>query len=64
MVTNPVIVCLSSFNSIHRGSYMSAPVLINLLNEMGKSDKIRGLQGILSFFRNEYNKFNKQEHEC
>ena len=43
---------------------MSAPVLMNLLNVLGKSDKIRGLQSILSFFRKEFNKFNKQEHEC
>ena len=43
---------------IHRGSYMSAHVLLNLLNELGKRDKMRGLPSILSFFRNEFNKFN------
>ena len=44
---------------IHRGSYMSAHVLLNLLNELGKIDKMRGLPSILSFFfRNEFNKFN------
>ena len=37
---------------------MSAHVLLNLLNELGKRDKIRGLQSILSLFRNEFNKFN------
>ena len=37
---------------------MGAHVLLNLLNELGKSDKIRGLQSILSLFRNEFNKFN------
>ena len=37
---------------------MSAHVLLNLLNELGKRDKIRGLPSILSFFRNEFNKFN------
>ena len=37
---------------------MSAHVLLNLLNELGKSDKMRGLPSILSLFRNEYNKFN------
>ena len=42
---------------INRGSYMSAHVL-NLLNELGKRDKMRGLPGILSPFRNEFNKFN------
>ena len=30
---------------------MSAPVLLNLLKELGKSDQLRGL-------RNEFNKFN------
>ena len=49
---------------INRGSNMSAHVLLNLLNELGKTDKMRGLPSILSLFRNEYNKFNKQEHEC
>ena len=37
---------------------MSAHVLLNLLNELGKSDKMRGLPSILSLFRNEFNKFN------
>ena len=38
---------------------MSAHVLLNLFNELGKSDKMRGLSSILSLFRNEFNKFNK-----
>ena len=42
----------------HRGSYMSAHVLLNLLNELGKRDKMRGLSSILSLFRNEFNKLN------
>ena len=37
---------------------MSANVLLNLLNELGKRDKMRGLPSILSLFRNEFNKFN------
>ena len=37
---------------------MSAHVLLNLLNELGKSDKMRGLPGTLLLFRNEFNKFN------
>ena len=37
---------------------MSAHVLLNLLNELGKRDKIRGLPSILSLFCNEFNKFN------
>ena len=37
---------------------MSAHVLLNLLNELKKREKMRGLPSILSFFRNEVNKFN------
>ena len=36
---------------------MRAHVLLNLLNELGKRDKMRGLSSILSIFRNEFNKF-------
>ena len=37
---------------------MSVHVLLNLLNELSKRDKMRGLLTILSRFRNEFNKFN------
>ena len=37
---------------------MSAHVLLSSLNELGKRDKMRGLPSILSFFRNEFKKFN------
>ena len=37
---------------------MSAHLLLNLLNELGKRDKMRGLPSILFLFRNEYNKCN------
>ena len=37
---------------------MSAHVLLKLLNEFEKRDKMRGLQSILSLFRNSFNKFN------
>ena len=37
---------------------MSAHALLNLLNELRKRDKMRGLPSILSLFRNEFNKFN------
>ena len=37
---------------------MSAHVLLNLLDEMGERDKMRGLSSILSLFRNEFEKFN------
>ena len=38
---------------------MSAHVLLYLLNELGKRDKMRGLPSILSLFRNKFNKFNR-----
>ena len=37
---------------------MSAYVLLNLLNQLRKRDKMRGLPSISSLFRNEFNKFN------
>ena len=37
---------------------MSAHVLLNLLNELRKSDKMWGLSSILSLFHNEFNEFN------
>ena len=43
---------------INRGSYISGHVLLNLLNELGERDKMRGLSSILSLFRNEFYKFN------
>ena len=33
---------------------MSAHVLLNLLNELGKSDKLRDLPSILSLFHNKF----------
>ena len=39
---------------------MSAYVLLNLLNELRKRDKMRGLPSILSLFRNEFNKFKNK----
>ena len=36
---------------------MSAHVLLNLLNELWKRDKMRGLPRILSLFRTEFIKF-------
>ena len=50
---------------INRGSYMSAHVLLNLLNKLGKRDKMRGLPIILSlFFPTRFINSIKQEHEC
>ena len=41
---------------------MNARVFLNLLNELRKRDKMRGMPSILSLFRNLYNKFIIQEH--
>ena len=37
---------------------MSAHVLLNLLNKLGKRDKMWGLPSIISHFRNSFNTFN------
>ena len=45
----PLCLCvrlLTFYGKIYRGSYMSAHVLLNLLNELGKRDKMRGLPSI------------------
>ena len=55
-----MIVSWSIAKTIHRGFYMSAHVLLNILNELGKRDKMQGLPSILSIFRNEFNKFNNK----
>ena len=39
---------------------MSAHVVLNLLNELGKNDKMRGLPSILFFFHSKFNKFNNR----
>ena len=43
---------------------MSAHVLLNLYNELGKSDKMRGLMSIVSLFRSNLINSIIQEHEC
>ena len=48
---------ISPQSILNRGSNMSAHVLLNLFNEIGKRDKMRGLPSILSLFRNEFDKF-------
>ena len=48
--------CFKILLRSNRGSYMSAHVLLDLLNQLGKRDKMRGLPSILSLFRNEFNK--------
>ena len=42
---------------LHRGSYMSAHVL---LNELGKNNKMRGLLSILLLFGTKFNKFHNK----
>ena len=37
---------------------MSDHALFNLLTELGKRDKMRGLPSLLSLFRNKFDKFN------
>ena len=37
---------------------MSAHISLNILNELGKRDKLQGLPSILSLFHNELIKFN------
>ena len=44
--------------SLNTGSLMSVHVLLNLFNELGESDKMRGLSRILSLYHNEFNKFD------
>ena len=43
---------------------MSAYVLLILLNELGKRDKMRGLPSVLSFFATSLINSIIQEHEC
>ena len=42
---------------------MSSHVLLNILNELGKRDKMPGLPSILSLFLKEINKFNNTRAE-
>ena len=49
---------------IHRGFHISAHVLSNLLNELGKRDKMRGLPSILPFLAMSFINSIIQEQEC
>ena len=53
-------------HEINRGSYMSAHILLNLLNELGKRDKMRGLPSLAFYFYSPTRLINSiiQEHEC
>ena len=48
---------------IHRRYNISAHVLLNLLNELGKRDKIQGLPSILSLLATSLMNLLIQEHE-
>ena len=48
----------------YRASYMSAYVLLILLNELRKRDKMRGLPSILSLFATSLINSIIQEHVC
>ena len=50
-----IIICL------YRGSYMSANVLLNLLNKLGKRDKMLDKPHIVSPYCNKVNKFINTE---
>ena len=41
---------------INKGSFISARVLLNVINELGKSDEMRGFRTFYLFFA--FNKFN------
>ena len=57
--TRTSITCTIASKVLYRVSHVSFHVLLNLLNELGKSDKMLGLPSIFSPFSNEFNKFNK-----
>ena len=48
---------------LNRGYFMSANVLLNLLNELGKRDKMRGLSNILFFYATSLMNSIIQEHD-
>ena len=50
-------------NALYRGSYVSAHVLLNLLNELGKRDKMRGFRAFYLFFATSLINSIIQEHE-
>ena len=56
--------CCILLYGINKGSNMSAHDLLNLLNELGISDKMRGLPSILSFFATSLINSIMQVHEC
>ena len=47
-----------SYSVRNKRSYVSANLLLNLLNKVKKKDKMQRLPSILSLFPNEFSKFN------
>ena len=47
----------------NRGSYMSVHVILNLLKELGKSDKMQGFQSILFLFARSFEVSKEVVHE-
>ena len=45
-------------------SCIRAPVLLNLLNSLEKTDKMLGKASHFIFFPNSFDKFNIHEHSC
>ena len=58
--------CASSYKvlSVYRESNTTAHVLLSLLNELGKSDKMLGLPSILSLFAMSVINAITQEYKC
>ena len=50
--------------ALNRGSYMSAHVLLNLLNELRKRDNMRLAKYFISFFATSLMNSITQEHQC
>ena len=53
-----------NYNIDDRVYYISTHELLNLLKELRKSHKMRGLPSILSFFATSFINMVKQKHEC
>ena len=51
-------------DTLHRGSYTSAHVLLNLLNELGKEIKCESCRAFYLFFATSLINSIIQEHEC
>ena len=55
---------LFNLNELNRGSYMSAHVSLNKLNELGKEVKCKACRAFYLFFATSLINSIIQEHEC